>query len=183
MREEKDNSGDQQPPAESIEIQAVADPTTKRRGEAAEAEFIARATGLGFAVLKPWGDSDRYDVAVDHGRGFWRVQVKLATCYRRSRYCVKGSGSGKVYTKEQIDFFVVHTVPINRWYVIPIEACAGRKSLHFNPHGVSRAKFEKYREAWCLLDCTREARGWKDIPAVCRCPQLAVRCAVCPLRE
>jgi hypothetical protein len=43
--------------------------------------------------------------------------------------------------------------------------------------------FEKYREAWCLLDCPRKARGWKDVPVLCRSKQLGVRCAACPMRD
>jgi len=31
--------------------------TRKRRGEVAEAAFLAKAASLGFGVAKPWGDS------------------------------------------------------------------------------------------------------------------------------
>ena len=47
------------PNPQIIELQAVAKPTRKRRGEAAEAAFLARATHLGFSVCLPWGDSER----------------------------------------------------------------------------------------------------------------------------
>jgi hypothetical protein len=43
--------------------------------------------------------------------------------------------------------------------------------------------FEKYREAWSLLDCSLKARGWKDIPIHCCCQELSVRCAVCLCRS
>jgi PD-(D/E)XK endonuclease len=39
--------------------------TTKRRGELAELAFTLKATGLGFAVSKPYGDSERYDFILD----------------------------------------------------------------------------------------------------------------------
>ncbi len=65
-----------------IEIQAVAEPTRKRRGEASEAAFLAGATHLGFTVCLPWGDSERYDSVVDLGHGFLRVQVKSAALRR-----------------------------------------------------------------------------------------------------
>ena len=185
MENENDNPRKNQLALEKevIEIQAVAEPTRKRRGEAAEAEFIARATGLGFTVLTPWGESDSYDAVIDHGLGFWRAQVKSAASYYCGQYFMRAGGSGEPYTNKDIDFLAGHVVPENLWYILPIEAFAGVKMLHFNPHGGRRrSKYEKYREAWCLLDCTRQARGWKDIPAVCRCQQLAVRCAVCPLR-
>ena len=42
---------------------------------------MRKAATLGFAVAKPWGDCDRYDVIVRFGKVFWRVQIKsvLAT--------------------------------------------------------------------------------------------------------
>lgn len=183
------NSEKQQPAShdnqESITLHAVAEPTRKRRGEAAEAAFLARATHLGFSVCLPWGDSDRYDSVVELDRGFLRVQVKSATLYAETRYRVKTTGaSGKVYTSKEIDFFVGYIVPENIWYIIPIQAIGRRKNVRFYPttRRQSRAMFEKYREAWCLLACDPKARGWKDIPALCRCKDLAVRCAACPNR-
>jgi hypothetical protein len=75
-----------------------------------------------------------------------------------------------------------HMVPENVWYLVPIEAAEGESALCFNPRGKG-GKYEKYREAWCLLDCSRKVRGWKDIPALCRSKELKVRCSVCPLRR
>jgi hypothetical protein len=78
--------------------------TGKRRGEAAEAAFLARATHLGFSVLLPWGESDPYDAAVDFGRRLLRVQVKSAAAYNGS-YTIKTTGAnGRVYTLDDIDF-------------------------------------------------------------------------------
>jgi hypothetical protein len=54
--------------------------TGKRRGEIAEAAFLAKVASLGFTVSKTWGDSDRYDFVVDGGAGLRRVQVKSAHC-------------------------------------------------------------------------------------------------------
>jgi len=39
--------------------------TTKRRGELAELTFVLKAASLGFAVAKPYGDSERYDFILD----------------------------------------------------------------------------------------------------------------------
>jgi hypothetical protein len=172
-------------PNGNIELQAVALPTRKRRGEASEAAFLARATHFGFTVCLPWGDSERYDSVVELGQGFLRVQVKSAARYAESRYRVKTAGaSGVTYTASEIDFFVAHIVPEDIWYLIPIKAIGRRKGIRFYPHTrrKSRAQFEKYREAWCLLACTPKAHGWKDIPVICRCSHLPVRCAVCPNR-
>jgi hypothetical protein len=159
---------------------SVGHPDRKRRGEASEAEFLARASSLDFPVARLWGESDSYDVLVGSGRHFWRVQVKCATCYRRGQYLVKAGGDSHNYTADDIDFLAAHVVPENIWYIIPIDAFEGHTMLHLCPHGTGHAKYEKYREAWCLLACPPEARGWKDIPVVCRCRELPTRCAVCP---
>ena len=167
--------------AELIDLQAVAEDNCKRMGEAVEAAFLARVCKLRIPVCKPWGDSERYDFVVDWGKGFWRVQVKGGSYCEGSKYQAGPGGQGKPFTKEDMDFVVVHVVPLDVWYVIPIEKVEGLVKLWFNPRS-TRARFEKYREAWCLLDCPRKGRGWGDIPAVCRSAGVKVRCAVCPLR-
>jgi hypothetical protein len=167
--------------SEVIDLQAVADDNTKRMGEAVEAAFLARVCRLRIPVCKPWGDSERYDFVVDWGKGFWRVQVKGGSYFERSKYQVGAGGKGKPFTREDMDFVVVYIVPEDLWYIVPIEVAAGLVALWFNPRS-ERARFEKYREAWCLLDCPRKGRGRGDIPARCRSEEVKVRCAVCPLR-
>jgi PD-(D/E)XK nuclease superfamily protein len=170
---------------QNSEHPAVVEPTRKRRGEAAEAAFLARATHLGFSVLIPWGDSNRYDSVVELDRGFLRVQVKSATLYAENRYRVKTTGAnGDVYTSKEIDLFVGYIVPENIWYIIPIQAIGQRKGIRFYPHTrrQSRAIFEKYREAWCLLDSRLAVRLRKGLPRRCRSKSLEVRCALCPQR-
>jgi hypothetical protein len=159
---------------------AVGHPDCARRGNASEAEFIGRASALGFRTAKPWGNGDPYDVLVGVGRGFLRVQVKSTARYQGHAYRIKGESKARHYSKDNIDFLAVHIVPENVWYIVPVEAFAEVRALHFNPRARPRAKYEKYREAWCLLACTEKARGWNDIPVVCRCRELAGKCAVCP---
>jgi len=175
--------------SESITIQASAADdsdrvraTGKRRGEAAEAAFLARATHLGFGVLLPWGDSRPYDAAVDLGRGLLRVQVKSAGSFNAG-YVIKTTRvNGRVYTLDDIDFLVGYVVPEEIWYVIPVEALGSRSTIKFRPHSRRLVKpmFERYRDAWCLLDCPRKKRGRNDTPKICRSEEVGVRCAVCP---
>src|SRR6184192_3062333 len=63
------------------------------------------------------------------------------------------AASGKmVYTADDIDVLVAHIIPLDIWYVLPIEAFAPCKSLRFYPQGgCKRPHFEHYREAWHLL--------------------------------
>lgn len=163
-----------------IEIHAVGCPSSSRLGDSDEAAFVARACEFDFRVAKPWGNIDPYDVLVGVGQGFWRVQVKRATQHRRGQYGAKSRRHRGHYTKDTIDFIAAHVVQENIWYIVPVEAFAGRGSLHFSPRGRRERKYEKYREAWCLLACDPKARGWKDVPVLCRCKDLPVRCAVCP---
>ncbi len=164
------------------EIHALEAPTRKRLGEAVEAAFLAKATMLGFPVLKPWGDSRPYDFAVEGGRRLWRVQVKCATSHRGTRCSARAAGSGELYTLDDIDFLAAYVIRKNLWYVVPADAFVPRATVHFNYGPQSQGMFEIYRETWCLLTCSARARGRGDIPKRCRCEELPVRCAVCPRR-
>jgi PD-(D/E)XK endonuclease len=129
--------------------------TVKQQGELAEMGFMFKAAGLGFGVAKPWGDSERYDFALDTGKRFVRVQVKSTYVARRESYAVYAKGSQDLaYTTEQIDFLVAYIEVEDAWYVIPIGAFAPRKVLKFYPsvcEQKNRGRYEKYREAWDLM--------------------------------
>lgn len=128
MEENNDNSGEERE-KEAIEIQSVAEDNSKRSGEAVEAAFLCKVCSLRIPVCKPWGDSERYDFVVDWGKGFWRVQVKGGSYYERSKYQVGAGGKGRPFTKEDMDFVVVHIVPEDLWYIVPIEVAEGLCAL------------------------------------------------------
>ena len=132
----------------------------KRSGEMAEAAFVVKATGLGLAVSKPWGDSERYDFVVDSGVRIWRVQVKSTGKPSLGGYEVRAIYSGAKhkdhYTARDIDVLVAHIVPLNLWYVVPAEELPESAILRFYPgeegreegRKEGRGRFEKFREAW-----------------------------------
>jgi hypothetical protein len=130
---------------------------TKRTGELAEAAFLHKAVGLGFRVTKPWGDSERYDFVLDSGTRLWRVQIKCTAVERAGGYHIQPIhfvyGKNKVvYTGDEIDVLAAHVVPLDVWYVVPVEALAAGTSLRLYPNdGCKAARFEKYREAWDLF--------------------------------
>jgi len=129
---------------------------TKKRGELAELAFVYKAASLGFAVARPYGDSDRYDFIVHSGQHFWRVQVKSSSAMQYGAYLVNAqrnsNGRSIPYTAEEIDFLVAHIVPEDAWFVIPVRAFTPRKSVRVYPRGDARSgRYEKYREAWCLM--------------------------------
>ncbi len=135
------------------ELLHAANLDVKQRGELAELAFMRKAAALGFAVAKPWGDSDRYDVIVRTGKVFWRVQIKSAWRTRPARhhYRVKTTGSSNSqYSAEEIDFLVAYIFPNDAWYVFPVALIETRKILCITPGG-KRSPFEPYREAWKLM--------------------------------
>jgi hypothetical protein len=126
----------------------------KRRGELSELAFFYKAAGLGFGVAKPWGDSEPYDFILDSGQRLWRVQVKSACHHFNRRYGVharRGNCLKTGYTSADIDVMVPYLIPIDVWYVIPVEKLE-KKALFFYPYGGARCgRYEAYREAWSLM--------------------------------
>jgi hypothetical protein len=139
----------------------------KRQGEMAELAFMCKAAGLGLGVSKPYGETERFDFIITSGRRVWRVQVKSTSRLCHRHYAIHAHGSRRrdvdLYTKDEIDLIVVYLIPEDAWYVIPIGAIKGRRSLYFYPNGNQRgrAKWEKYREAWWLMKSNRKSGGGK----------------------
>jgi hypothetical protein len=135
----------------------------KRMGELSQAAFLVKAQSLGFGLALPWGDSEKYDFIVwarPQGR-LLRVQVKATGRLNRGGYDVqpvystRGEGK-KTYTAADIDVLAAHVVVGGRWgpwkevwYLLPVVAFAGVKSLRFFPDMKSRnPRWEGYRESW-----------------------------------
>jgi hypothetical protein len=130
--------------------------TPKQLGEIVEAEFIAKAVGMGFVIAKPWGDSEPYDFIVNT-RGnfnFWRVQVKSAHVVGQDGGCSfrAHDHAQQSYSSKDIDALVAYARPMNAWYVLPVRVVEELKSLMLYPGSVKkRSRFEKWREAWEIL--------------------------------
>ena len=135
--------------------------TYKQRGEWVELVFMAEAARRGFFVCKPWGEMRAYDVGIEHGPNYLRVQVK-GTAYRlQAGYLLQfmpGHRDVKDFTPRDLDLFAVYVIPENAWYLIPASVLLGgrqRWSLMLSPVTPPVKKksycFECYREAWGLL--------------------------------
>src|SRR5258708_38922696 len=106
------------------------------RGELAELAFMRKAASMGFAVAKPWGDSDRYDVIVRFDKIVWRVQVKSVITPQPSRYSYRVKttrGYNFTYSADEIDFLVAYVFPKDVWYVFPATVIEGRDSVCVRP--------------------------------------------------
>ncbi len=134
---------------------------TKRVGERSEAAFLYQASQRGFAICKPWGDSERYDFILDNRPQpvvhLFRVQIKCTDCLRADAYETRATyelgGKHIPYTKRDIDFVAAHIVPLRLWYIVPVEICTPQPMLRFYPHRQAKLmRLECYKEAWNLLD-------------------------------
>ena len=155
-------------PLHEVELQK------KQRGELAELAFMRKAASLGFAVAKPWGDSDRYDVVVRIRKVFWRVQVKSVWSKkpRRNHYRIKTiTCQGVPYSAEDIDFFVIYIFAEDAWYIFPAAVVENWTSVCLRP-GSKRSQYEHYREAWRLLmPASPEATVASQCPAESVAPE------------
>ena len=138
------------------ESRIFAELTSKQRGELAEMMFMVKAARKGFATAKPYGDSRRYDFIVDVGQRLWRVQVKSSSAKQCGSYMLnlQRNANGEVipYDPSEIDFVVAYVMPCDAWFVIPVEAIAGRKSAKMCLKGNPRSgTLGKYWEAWGLM--------------------------------
>jgi PD-(D/E)XK endonuclease len=139
----------------------------QQQGEWAELQFMAAAARRHFTVCKPWGGTSAYDVGVDHGPNFLRVQVKSSTCRRgRGYWCqfVPHAGKEQDYSLEQVDLFAAYVIPENAWYLIPAARLLGRErkrgAMLFPvelPVRKNSFHYEGFKDAWWLLRKTRLA--------------------------
>ena len=139
--------------------------TLKERGEWVELQFMAAAAQRCFAVSKPWGDTRAYDVGIERGQNFLRVQVKSTTVRSGAGYrCQFMPNHRKThdYTLDEIDVFAAYVIPENAWYLIPAVLLLGkprRMMAMLCPVEVPAKKacycYERYRENWDLLKKSR----------------------------
>jgi hypothetical protein len=138
----------------------------KQRGEWVELRFMATAAERGFPILKPWGDTRPYDVAVDYGPNFLRIQVKSTACRTGTGYfcqCKPHYLKKQDYTLDQVDLFAAYVIPVQAWYLIPAALLLGpeRKTgimlYPVDPLKKDRYRYEAYKEAWQMLYKSRRA--------------------------
>ena len=142
----------------------------KERGEWAELMFMARAAEKGFKLAKPWGDSAPYDVTVERGGEFLRVQVKSTMCEAHPKKPHHQRGvfvanmrhiSIQRYRASDFDYLAVYVIPRNVWYIIPSEVATRKGAIRVAPSN-PRNQYERFREAWRLLrnrEPSRKQRG------------------------
>jgi hypothetical protein len=113
------------------------DMNTKDKGDISEAMVQARYIELGYTVLTPFGENDRYDFVLEDPReGFIRVQVKTARSVDDNRIEVQVRSSCE-YSKEDyhgdVDVITGYHPETDTIVEIPIEECGTTtKTLRFD---------------------------------------------------
>jgi hypothetical protein len=103
----------------------------KQRGEWVELQFMAQAANRRFAVCKPWGETHPYDVGIEHGPNFLRVQVKSTTHRVGAGYCqcMPNHQNKHDYTLTELDLFAAYVIPVDAWYLIPAALLLGERRI------------------------------------------------------
>lgn len=113
---------------------------------------IARLVQAGKFLLLPFGENQRYDIVIDEGDHFVRVQCKTGriqngvvyfpTC--SSTYHHPNNQGLKCYQhpyKGQADLFGVYCPDNDRVYLVPVNECGGRAaSLRIEPSKNNQAR-------------------------------------------
>ncbi len=143
-----------------IKPRIIKDP--KARGEWVESVFVARASGHGLAVSKPWGESRSYDFVIGRPGRFVGVQVKSTVAESGVGYSCAVKKNNKAYSRGEFDFLAAYVIPEDAWYIIPASTIEGKESVGLCSKS-NHARYEEYREAWQLLreatEISREGAG------------------------
>jgi len=122
---------------------------TKQIGNITELQCMLSFMQLGYNVLTPYGDCERYDFVVEINNSFYKIQVKHAcenhidqgfiSFKTANKTTQKGQFVRHFYSKDQIDFFA--TYYNNQCYLVPVEEVgSSEKRLRFSPPANGQVK-------------------------------------------
>jgi hypothetical protein len=106
---------------------------TKAIGNATEAVVLAEFVKAGFKVLVPFGEDNRYDLVIEAGDRFLRVQCKTASpCgWNGDRSCLRfhgyshrfaaGKFDGREAYRGQADLFAAYAPSTGQVYVLAVD--------------------------------------------------------------
>tara|TARA_Y200000002_G_scaffold209255_1_gene172570 strand:+ start:56 stop:463 length:408 start_codon:yes stop_codon:yes gene_type:complete len=124
---------------------------TTRQGEISEQIFATKCFAeYGYMVSQPNGTAD-YDLVVDVNGSLKKVQVKSSikgdgNCNVMQQNGGTGKRCKKPYPKESIDFFAIHNIPQDDWYIIPRSATGDAMNIRIALK--RKGKYSGYKNNW-----------------------------------
>ena len=111
-------------------------PNTKAAGDITEAVVLAEFLRAGFPVCVPFGDNQRYDLVVEAGGRFLRVQCKTASLTSDrcgGKGCIRFKARSGVHESRpyrgQADLFAAYSPDTRRIYVLAVDEVPGYRRL------------------------------------------------------
>lgn len=83
-----------------------------------------------------------------------RLQVKSTNSLsdgRRYQVEAVNGGDKTPYEEGVLDYFIVHVIPEETWYIIPYSFVSAKKIVIYPNNPDSNAKYEIFKDAWYLL--------------------------------
>ena len=132
--------------------------SAKKLGEMGELAFAVRATLLGMAVGKPYGETQPYDLLVDNGKKALKIQVRCKGLRCQEPY--KVSCGHQRYNREggyalsvpfedgEVDILAIYLLEFSLWYLIPMRELRGKKYLRLH---LGFGPWKEYEERWSVL--------------------------------
>ena len=118
---------------------------TKQQGNITEVSCMLEFLKLGYNILQPYGDCERYDFVADINGKFYKIQCKtgqlkdgVLSFNCRSSHRVEGKCVNEKYTSDEVDFFA--TFYDGKCYLVPQVECNSAKNLRFEPPANGQVK-------------------------------------------
>lgn len=137
---------------------------TKLKADIAEYAVATELLKRGFKVLKPIGDRLAYDLALDLGERFLRIQVKMAWFNEAKTMYIVDSRRTKTnrrvmkrsrYSNEDFDFAILFLQEKGAFYIMPVDIFTRYASTIALVEDEKRQRKPKsflYREKWDQLE-------------------------------
>jgi hypothetical protein len=126
---------------------------TTEKGDLSLAMILARFLQKGYIVLKPISESRRYDLVIDRGSGFERIQCKTgrlrdgSIVFNTASIASPHRGGFRRHYHGEIESFAVYCPETEKCYLVPIDKTAQgncrlrvEKSKNNQTAGVTLAK-------------------------------------------
>lgn len=124
----------------------------KEVSDTAVAGVLASLLKKGYAILIPFGDSQRYDLVIEKNNEFFRVQCKNG---RVRNGCIRFNSSSTEWYKGhrrknykgQVDYFGVYCPELDKTYLVPIDTIGETQGiLRLTPTKNNQKKLVRWSE-------------------------------------